>query len=557
MTRRLITAGLGIAAGVFAAAVALGEDGAAGAHDELQLASVLAAQPDQGSHAPGTISLHVKDAEIRTVLEALGRKAGVNVVTTSDVAGTVTLHLENVPWEQALDTIAKTSGFGYEKDGTIYTVTGLDALKTRREKVKELIQIEPVTTRVIQLRYLDAADVKAFLEPQLTPSGKISVLEMTGQKGWEFGTGTAGSSSTDEGRERQDREKARSKAIVITDTPSTIDRFEKVLAQIDVMPKQILIETRVMEVSRDVLRDINPALVTGATAGSSTLALQNEPAAKQNGTSIAEYAVSQISGSFTPSVFVPLTTGLTPASAGAQLFFQRLIGTQVSALLQMLEEDVRTNTLSAPHILTLSGQEARIMVGTKYPILETQVSGTDSTTTTTTLSYYQDIGIELFVVPQVAGDRHIDMIIHPVISARTSTLGTNAYPILDVREAETQVVMEDGDTIVIGGLLKDVKSKSRIGWPFLGKIPILDLIFTRSTTDLAKIDLLIFITARIMAPGALTPAQIQQMQQRLEEAAQERPKKRRGASRRAPSSPPEPPPAKTTSANHGLISGKP
>ncbi|MBI4228023.1 MAG: secretin and TonB N-terminal domain-containing protein [Candidatus Omnitrophica bacterium] len=532
---------------------------AMGVEEDEPLQVAAAAPSATEGQTPGTISLHVKDAEIRTVLEALGRKAGMNVVTTNDVAGVVTLHLDNVPWEQALDTIAKTSGFGYERDGTVYTVTGLDALKTRREKVRELVQIEPVTTRVIQLKYLDAADVKAFLEPQLTASGKISVLEMTGQKGWEFGTGTAGSSSAEEGRERQDREKARSKAIVITDTPSTIDRFEKVLSQIDVMPKQILIETRVMEVSRDVLRDINPAMVTGATAGSSTLTMRNMPAAKQAGVSIAEFAASQVSGSFTPSAFVPLTTGLSPSAAGAQLFFQRLIGTQVSALVQLLEEDVRTNTLSAPHILTLSGQEARIMVGTKYPILETQVSGTDTTTTTTTLSYYQDIGIELFVVPQVAGDRHIDMIIHPVISARTSTLGTNAYPILDVREAETQVVMADGDTIVIGGLLKDVKTKSNIGWPFLGKIPVLGLLFTRSTTDLTKIDLLIFITARIVASGAMTPEQLQDLQRRLERPPTKSPRRSRAPRRREEPPPSEPPPAETTSSptNRGFLSGHP
>lgn len=542
-SRALGLIGLGVVGGLCWLAAARAEDPGAAetARDLLKTASVSAAAP--AVQAPGTISLHVKDAEIRSVLDALGRKAGVNIVTTTDVAGQVSLHLDDVPWEQALETIIKTSGFGYEKDGTVYTVTTLDAMKTRREKIKELVQIEPVTTRVIQLKYLDAADVKQFLEPQLSPSGKISVLEMTGQKGWEFGTGSAGSTASDEGRERAEREKARSKAVVITDTPSTIDRFEKILAQIDVMPKQILIEARVMEVSRDVLRDINPALVTGATAGSTTLTTETQPAAKQGGTAIAEFAATQIAGSFTPSVFGPLTTGLTPATAGAQLFFQRLIGTQVSALVTLLEEDVRTNTLSAPHILTLSGQEARILVGTKYPILETQVSGTDTTTTTTTLSYYQDIGIELFVVPQVAGDRHIDMIIHPVVSSRTSTLGTNAYPILDVREAETQVVMEDGDTIVIGGLLKDVKSKSRIGWPFLGKIPVLDLLFTRSTTDVAKIDLLIFITARIVQPGALTPAQLEQLQRRFQVPPQT-PRQRRP--RRGTASPPDTTPVPTT-----------
>ncbi len=198
------------------------------------------------------------------------------------------------------------------------------------------------------------------------------------------------------------------------------------------------------------------------------------------------------------------------------------------------------------------------MVGTKYPILETQVSGTTSTTTTTTLSYYQDIGIELFVVPQVGGDRHIDMIIHPVVSARTGTVGSNAYPVLDVREAETQVIVEHGETIVIGGLLKDVKSKSRVGLPFLGKLPFLGPIFARSTTDLEKIDLLIFITARIVEPGALSPEEIKRLQGRYEEFLEEDLKPKKKAKRKARSSSDEPPPVETAAgANRGFLYRKP
>lgn len=177
---------------------------------------------------------------------------------------------------------------------------------------------------------------------------------------------------------------------------------------------------------------------------------------------------------------------------------------------------MRTNTLSAPHVLTLSGQEARILIGEKFPILNTQVSGTTTTTTTTTLDYYQDIGIELFVVPQVSGDRHIDMIIHPVVSARTGSVGTNQYPILDVREAETQIVMEDGETVVIGGLLKDVKAKSRVGLPFLGSLPVVGPLFSRATTDVAKIDLLIFITARVVTPGGLSEEEMERLREQYE-----------------------------------------
>lgn len=485
----------------------------------LEVAQVApAAPPAPAPPEVGMISLDFRDADIQTVLEALGRKAKINIVTGKGVEAQVTIHLDNVSWEQALDTIVKSYGLGYERNDNVVMVDTVEELKAQREAMRELADIESVATKVIQLQYLDAQDVKEFLEPQLTPQGRISVLEMTGQKGWAFGTSKGGKKGAEEKmRKRIERETSRSKAIVITDTPTTINRIEKLLTKIDILPKQILIESRVMEVSRDLLRDINLSAVTGATAGSTTLTVRNIPAAKRDGAKTTEIGSGIHQTAFTPSIFGPESTGLTAAIAGAQFFFAKLRGTQFTTLLELLEEDVRTNTLSAPSVLTLSGQEARVLIGEKYPILKTEVSGTSTTTTTTSLDYYQNIGIELYVVPQVSGDKHVDMIIHPVVSVRTGTIGTNAYPILNTREAETQVLVEQGDTVVIGGLLKDVKSKSRIGLPFLGKLPLIGPLFARSTNDIEKIDLLIFLTARVMEPGALSPEETQRLSQQYQD----------------------------------------
>lgn len=473
------------------------------------------------------ISLDFKEVEIQTVLQALARKAKVNIVTGKEVTGSVTIHLADVTWEQALEAVIKMSGYAYEKDNNVILVSTLEDLKVRRAAMKELVDIEPVTTRVIQLRYLDAGDAKRFLEPQLSPQGKISVLEMTGQKGWGFGTGKAGQESETE-RKRQTRESSRSKSLVITDTPSTIDRLEKILTRIDVSPKQILIEARIMEVSRDLLRDLGLEVGTGANStnlsssagfvsGTSSRTFNTQSLAKTSGDDRATFGGSLLNQFLSPSIFVPKTTSLSAANTGLSLILRQLRGTQFEILLKALEEDVRTNTLSAPHVLTLSGQEARVLIGEKYPILNTQVSGTSTSVTTTTLDYYQNIGIELFVVPQVSGDREVNMIIHPVISSRTGTVGSNAYPILNTREAETQILIQDGDTIVIGGLLKDALAKSRVGIPFLGKLPFLGPLFSRSTTDIEKIDLLIFITAKIIEPGTLGPEDAQRLRKSYEE----------------------------------------
>ncbi|MFQ5680766.1 MAG: type II secretion system protein GspD, partial [Candidatus Omnitrophota bacterium] len=139
------------------------------------------------------------------------------------------------------------------------------------------------------------------------------------------------------------------------------------------------------------------------------------------------------------------------------------------------------------------------------------------------LDEYRDIGIQLNVVPQVSGEDHINLIVHPAVTSFTQTVKAQdsqgvtlaEYPIIITREADTQILMKDGETVVIGGLLKDVVSEGRQGIPILGKIPILGWLFQRKTHDIEKIDLLIFITAKIVAPGETSPQEIAALEKRM------------------------------------------
>ena len=461
----------------------------------------------------GRISLNFKDADLQTVLQAMAQKARVNIVTAPGVAGTVTLRLDDVEWERALDVILQSAGLGCDRDGNVILVMTHEELLKKHETERDLMAQEPLAAKIIVLKYLDAADVQQFLQPQLSPQGRISVLEITGQRGWTFGTAAA--KKADKPKGRVERELARSKALLITDTLTTLRRLEAILERVDVKPTQVLVEARIMEANRDLVRDLGFDYATGSAGLDSTTPTQT-PAAKRNGTSIATFGLQTLTGQVTPSIFAPETSTITPTNTGLKVSFKQLTGMQFDVMVRALEEDSRTNTLSAPQIVTLTGQEAKIVVGTKYPILKSEVAGTDTTTTTTSLDYYQDIGIQLYVVPQVSGDRYIDMIIHPVVSSFTSTVGTNAYPIIITREAETQMVIEDGDTVVLGGLLKDVKSHDRLGVPFLGKIPLLGLLFSRASTDTEKIDLLIFITARILRFDQISPEDLAALKAKYE-----------------------------------------
>lgn len=509
-----------------------------------------------GLSASSNVTLDFKEADIQNVLKIISYKSGVNIVTTPDVIGNVTIRLMDVPWETALEVILKTYGFGYQRQGNIILVTKL-------ENISKIQAEEPLQTEIFTLKFLDAQDAQKILIPLLSGRGKISVLYARGQKGWKFGTFKIGKEETGVGglqKEAEGQAKSetisieknpagelvskkaefvpsiKSKTLIITDTAVFLDRIRNViLPQIDKKPKQVLIETRIMEVNRDKLKDIGFDWGTGTAgaSGSSTPPTDIRVDTKNKKT----LAGRNLASEFTPSVFSPkegTTTfpGTYPYKAGLELLFKKLTGSQFEVIMHALEEDVHTNTLSAPRILTLDNQEASILVGFHTPILKSDITAGTSTTGPSqvqTLDYYQEIGIRLNVVPQINEEGYINMIIHPSVTSSSSNVtatnvaGTGSgaiqttvnYPIIDVREAQTQVLMRDGETIVLGGLLKDVKSKEIIAIPFLSKLPLLGNLFKRETIDNTKVDLLIFISARILKEGEFSPEELAKLEEQL------------------------------------------
>lgn len=466
-----------------------------------------------------TITLDFKEADIRNVLKIISMKAGVNIIATPEVMGNVTVRLVEVPWETALDVILKTYGFGYDKQHNIIMIAPIAKLTEQKKQEVELAQVQPTQTEVFVLKYLDAQDAEKALQSQLSPRGKITVLAMSGQSGWSFASYSKGESLAVSKRESETKV-GRSKVLIISDIPPVLDKIRVAIDKIDVQPKQVLIEAKIMEVSRDKLKDIGLDFGTSSGGATSTTVTPVAIGKDSAGLATDKLGGNMLNSQVKPSVFGPKATnitGITPFNSGLSLLFQKLDGTQFSAMLHALEEDVLTNTLSSPRIMTLNNQEATIVVGTKYPILKTDTTGSTAAVSTKTLDYYQDIGVQLRVVPQVGANNSINMVVHPVISSYTNTLGDNAYPIIDVREAETRVLMKDGETVVIGGLLKDVKSKGITGIPFISKIPFLGVLFRRETIDTEKIELLVFISATVVKGGELSQDEIAKMEAKFSE----------------------------------------
>jgi type IV pilus assembly protein PilQ len=447
----------------------------------------------------------------------------VNIVTTPEVIGNVNIRLIDVPWEKAMDVILKTQGFGYDRQGNIIIVGPIDKLTSQRKQEAELAQVQPTATEVFVLKFLDATDAKKALDPLISGRGKITILEMTGQAGWEFG-GTELAKRKRTAEERM----GRSKTMIISDVPPVLDKIREVIVKIDIQPQQIAIETRIMEVNHDLLRDMGLDWGTGS-GGAATDVMTGVPIQKNDfGSAVTTLATHGLTSLVAPSIFNPKQTNIDstqPFNTGLQLVFSKLSGTQFEVILHALEEDVSTNTLSAPKIMALNNQEASILVGTKYPILKSEESTQAQYTVTRSLDYYQDIGIQLNVVPQISGDNYINMVIHPAVTASTTGVGSTAsvyYPIITSREAETRILIKDGETVVIGGLLKDVESVSTLGIPLLQDIPILGKLFRRNTRDTEKIDLLIFITAHIVQENEFSAEAIGKLEERLQAGRQQK-----------------------------------
>ncbi|MCM8789697.1 MAG: secretin and TonB N-terminal domain-containing protein [Candidatus Omnitrophica bacterium] len=504
-----------------------------------------------GAEASQNVTLDFKDADIQNVLKIISYKAGINIVTTPDVLANVTIRLVDVPWEKALDVILKTYGFGYERQGNIILVT-------KMENISKIQSEEPLKTEIFVLKFLDAQDAQKIIIPLLSPRGKVSILYTKGQKGWQFGTfkiGKESSASTQISRESAGGPRSetvsiekkadgdfvsrkaefepsiKSKVLIITDTVASLEKIRNViLPQIDKKPKQVLIETRLIEVNRDKLKDLGFDWGIGSTSNSATETVTTGSIKRGQANLGGHVLGSQV----TPSIFSPKSTGINgiePYDVGAQFVFEKITGYQFSTIIHALEEDVDTNTLSAPKVLTLDNQEASILVGFHTPILASTVTAGSTTTgtgatVTQTLDYYQEIGIRLNVVPQVNEDGYINMIVHPSVTSSSSNITATSvasgvttetnYPVIDVREAQTQILIKDGETVVIGGLLKDVKSKQVTGIPFLRKIPFIGALFRRESYDTAKVDLLIFITANIVKDGQFSPEEIAKLEKGLD-----------------------------------------
>ncbi len=396
------------------------------------------------------IALDFYQTDIKNVLRILRDVSGKNFAIDQDVSGKVTLTLvKPVPWDQVLDLILKMNQLGQIPEGDIVRIVTIktlgeeekqkaDALKAEATLKEQKKALEPIYTEYIPISYANAsADIKPRLDEIKSPDrGKIGV-------------------------------DTRNNQIIITDTAEIISKAKNIVKQIDKVTPQVIIEARVVEVSENFSQSI------GTRWGiSSQRTATSAPGASD---------ISTLSIAMNHPVSASGTIGAS---------FSRIVGTpfSLSAELTALEVAGDGKIISAPKIVTLDNKEALIKQGLEYPYVERDSSGLAT-------NKFKKIDLELKVTPHVTPDNRISMKMN--ITKNDVADLINGVPSLATNEANTELLVNDGDTIVIGGIIKGSNSSSQTRWPVLSKIPLLGWLFKNKTISEKKNELLIFVTPRI------------------------------------------------------------
>lgn len=409
------------------------------------------------------ISMELRDVELRDVLRALGQEHGLNIIIDEKVTGKVTVSLRNVPLWDAIDSILKDKGFTYIRDGNIVRVLSAGA-------------DEDLMTHTVTVKYANAKDIEGVISKVLSKRGSMA-------------------------------SDPKSNMILIRDIPSAIERVTQLLKQVDTKTKQIMIEAKIVEVSTNASKDLGiqwgatyrsgDAYVFGGATGTTVGALPTTTTGTTTTTSTATTPLTGATG-FGGSAFnVNFPAAISATTGGAALGIgilarNTILDLQISAL----ETQGNAKTLSNPKVMVLDNQEAYIKSGTG--ILIPTATTTAGTTTTTTVTE-KEATLQLKVTPRVIDNDQIYLKILTTRDAFDFSRSVQGSPPKNTRETQTNLIVKDGETIVIGGIYTETDSESESGVPFLSKIPLIGGLFKRDTKTKDKTELLIFITPRIRA----------------------------------------------------------
>ncbi len=450
--------------------------------------AVVAAAPSTTSSlaaaetAPGNVSLDFKDADISNVLRILSLKSGINIVAGPEVQGTVTIRLENVPWDDALNVVLRTYGYVYERSGNIIRVTTKDNLAT-----------EELVTETFVLNYTTAAEAEQSIKDILTERGRVKSV-------------------------------GRNNMLVVSDVPTNLRKIRQVIEKMDKSTPQAHIDSKIVKTQLQVGENLGIAWTPAATLSGSqrpttfpfnafTRSENSDPFERAlgnffpniNPNSSTAAPTAAAPNPFNPSAF-PLAT---PSTSGLAYTLGTLNFTSFSAVLNFLRVRENTKVVSNPRITVLNNQKARIKVGTDVALPQFERNETTGSFEISGFTY-RETGVVMEVTPHINDANEILVNLKPEVSAQSgsttfsssTTASFTSIPNFAVTNAETQVLIKNGETIAIGGLMTDSVVSTEQKVPVLGDIPWAGKIFrskrrTQGDNN-SKVETLFFITVTIV-----------------------------------------------------------
>lgn len=393
------------------------------------------------------ISLDFQDADIRNVFRILHEISGKNFIIGNDVKGKVTLKLDQVPWDQVLDLVTRMNKLGVSVEGNIVRIAPhavIEAEKAAERKTKEAErEAAPLVTEYIPINYATASAVQSHLNEVKTDRGKVTVDERTNM-------------------------------IIMTDVRDAIQRAGEVIKQLDVVTRQVIIEARIVEARADFSREF------GIQWGFNHLNTRSSSLGGPYG----------FSGGLANNMAVNLPAA-SPTGA-IDFMFARLGGTNltIDASLQAMESRGIGKIISSPKVLTLDNKAAIIKQGTQIPY-QTSEEGTVSVT-------FQDAVLSLEVTPHITMDNRISMLVNITKDAPDTGISVLGQPAISKKEVTTELLVNNGDTVVIGGIITEDEGTAEGMIPGFGKIPVLGWLFKNQSKRDSRTELLVFITPTIV-----------------------------------------------------------
>ncbi len=403
------------------------------------------------SYKGDKLSLNFQDIEVRSVLQLIADFTDLNLVASDTVGGNVTLRLQNVPWDQALDIVLKAKGLDKRLEGNVLTVAPAAEIAAREreqlENQKQIRELAPVYTDLVQINYADAAEIAKVLQGDsdaslLTDRGSVQVV-------------------------------SRTNSLLIKDTQQKLDELRALIEQLDIPIRQVMIEARIVTLSSNFKEELGVKWSGKKRVDNST----------GKGRDVT------IGGGKSGDVFTDL--GVTGgASSALSIGFSTNGGTILNLQLSALLSDGGGEVISQPKVITADKKTAVIKSGKEIPYEEKTSSGA-------TAVAFKDAVLGLEVTPQITPDGRVIMDIK-INNDDTTNEASNNVPIISTNEITTQVLVEDGETVVLGGVFKQSKTKGEAKVPVLGDIPYVGALFRNKTESDVKEELLVFITPRII-----------------------------------------------------------